>query len=131
MNFICTFGFFVVTLQPEVAKIKALLRKFWSTKEQTVQANSFIHSVSIELTESGYYTLQLTNPKWTNSLVGHFQYINTAIEEVQGDERCNTKILRDGQLLIRVGERLYTPSGIQVPQYDLGIIDKERAEYST
>ena len=84
------------------------------TKEQTVQANSFIHSVSIELFESGYYTLQLTNPKWTNSLVGHFQYINTAIEEVQGDERCNTKILRDGQLLIRVGERLYTPTGIQI-----------------
>lgn len=84
------------------------------TKEQTVQANSFIHSVSIELFESGYYTLQLTNPKWTNSLVGHFQYINTAIEEVQGDERCNTKILRDGQLLIRVGERLYTPTGMQI-----------------
>lgn len=84
------------------------------TKEQTVQANSFIHSVSIELFESGYYTLHLTNPKWTNSLVGHFQYINTAIEEVQGDERCNTKILRDGQLLIRVGERLYTPTGMQI-----------------
>ncbi len=84
------------------------------TKEQTVQANSFIHSVSIELFESGYYTLHLTNPKWTNSLVGHFQYINTAIEEVHGDERCNTKILRDGQLLIRVGERLYTPTGIQI-----------------
>lgn len=83
-------------------------------KEQTVQANSFIYSVSIELFESGYYTLLLTNPKWTNSLVGHFQYINTAIEEVQGDERCNTKILRDGQLLIRVGERLYTPTGIQI-----------------
>ena len=84
------------------------------TKEQTVQANSFIHSVSIELTESGYYTLRLTNPKWTNNIVGHFQYINTAIEEVQGDEKCNTKILRDGQLLIRVGERLYTPTGIQI-----------------
>ena len=84
------------------------------TKEQTVQANSFIHSVSIELTESGYYTLQLTNPNWDNSLVGHFQYINTAIEEVQGDERCNTKILRDGQLLIRVGEHLYTPTGMQI-----------------
>ena len=84
------------------------------TKEQTVQANSFIHSVSIELTESGYYTLRLTNPKWTNNIVGHFQYINTAIEEVQGDEKCNAKILRDGQLLIRVGERLYTPTGIQI-----------------
>ena len=84
------------------------------TKEQTVQANSFIHSVSIELFESGYYTLRLTNPNWDSSLVGHFQYINTAIEEVQGDERCNTKILRDGQLLIRVGERLYTPTGMQI-----------------
>ena len=83
-------------------------------KEQTVQDNSFVHSVSIELTESGYYTLQLTNPNWDSSLVGHFQYINTAIEEVQGDEKCNTKILRDGQLLIRVGERLYTPTGIQI-----------------
>ena len=83
-------------------------------KEQTVQDNSFIHSVSIELTESGYYTLRLTNPKWTNNIVGHFQYINTAIEEVQGDEKCNAKILRDGQLLIRVGERLYTPTGMQI-----------------
>lgn len=83
-------------------------------KEQTVQANSFIHSVSIELTESGYYTLQLTNPNWDSSLVGRFQYINSAIEEVQGDEKCNAKILRDGQLLIRVGERLYTPTGIQI-----------------
>ena len=84
------------------------------TKEQTVQANSFVHSVSIELTESGYYTLRLTNPNWDSSVVGHFQYINTAIEEVQGDEKCNTKILRDGQLLIRVGERLYTPTGMQI-----------------
>lgn len=84
------------------------------TKEQTVQANSFIHSVSIELFESGYYTLQLTNPNWDSSLVGHFQYINSAIEEVQGDEKCNAKILRDGQLLIRVGERLYTPTGMQI-----------------
>ena len=84
------------------------------TKEQTVQDNSFIHSVSIELTESGYYTLRLTNPNWDSSVVGHFQYINTAIEEVQGDEKCNAKILRDGQLLIRVGERLYTPTGMQI-----------------
>ncbi|MEE0923173.1 MAG: hypothetical protein UIB40_02450 [Paludibacteraceae bacterium] len=84
------------------------------TKEQIVQANSFIHSVSIELFESGYYTLQLTNPNWDSSLVGHFQYINTAIEEVQGDEKFNAKILRDGQLLIRVGERLYTPTGMQI-----------------
>ena len=84
------------------------------TKEQTVQDNSFIHSVSIELTESGYYTLRLTNPKWTNGLVGHFQYINTAIEEVQSDEKCNAKILCNGHLLIRVGERLYTPTGMQI-----------------
>lgn len=84
------------------------------TKEQTVQANSFVHSVSIELFESGYYTLQLTNPNWDSGLVGHFQYINSAIEEVQGNEKCNTKILRDGQLLIRVGEHLYTPTGMQI-----------------
>ena len=84
------------------------------TKEQTVQANSFIHSVSIELTESGYYTLRLTNPNWDSSVVGHFQYINTAIEEVQSDEKCNAKILCNGHLLIRVGERLYTPTGIQI-----------------
>lgn len=84
------------------------------TKEQTVQDNSFVHSVSIELTESGYYTLRLTNPNWDSSLVGHFQYINSATEEVQGDEKCNAKILRDGQLLIRVGERLYTPTGMQI-----------------
>ena len=84
------------------------------TKEQTVQANSFIHSVSIELTESGYYTLRLTNPNWDSSLVGHFQYINSATEEVQSDEKCNAKILRDGQLLIRVGEHLYTPTGMQI-----------------
>ena len=83
-------------------------------KEQTVQDNSFVHSVSIELTESGYYTLRLTNPNWDSSMVGHFQYINSAIEEVQSDEKCNAKILRDGQLLIRVGERLYTPTGIQI-----------------
>ena len=37
MNFICPFGFFVVTLQPKVAKIKALPRKFWSTKEQILR----------------------------------------------------------------------------------------------
>jgi hypothetical protein len=51
MNFICTFGFFVVTLQRKVAKIKALLRKFWSTKEQILR----------EITEKyGFHILPLT-----------------------------------------------------------------------
>lgn len=51
MNFICTFGFFVVTLQPKVAKIKTLLRKFWSTKEQMLR----------EITEKyGFQILPLT-----------------------------------------------------------------------
>lgn len=63
MNFICTFGFFVVTLQPEVAKIKALLRKFWSTKEQMLREITEKYGFQIlPLTPDVMYTYGKMNP---------------------------------------------------------------------
>ncbi len=80
----------------------------------TVQSDTFRESVSIQLTESGSYVLRLTNPDWNYSIVGTFDFIMTALPTVDIDVPVAQKILRDGQMLIKQGERLYSPTGIQI-----------------
>ena len=84
--------------------------------ERNVRADSFSGSVYFHLIESGRYTLELSNPRWDYLITGSFDYQTgeQGIEETPAnDVRC-TKVLIDGQLYIRQGDKTYTLTGIQV-----------------
>ena len=78
-----------------------------------VQTNTFRGTASIQLTEDGKYRLDLTNPNWDYSIYGEFDYGKSSIEPVIHDAPA-TKVIRNGQLLILKGDKLYTPTGVQV-----------------
>ncbi|MBO7455108.1 MAG: hypothetical protein J6T76_01770, partial [Paludibacteraceae bacterium] len=59
------------------------------------------------------YRLDLTNPEWGYGIYGTFDYGKSAIEPVV-PEAAAVKILRNGQLLIRQGDRIFTPTGMQI-----------------
>ena len=84
--------------------------------ERNVRADSFSGSVYFHLIESGRYTLELSNPRWDYLITGSFDYQTgeQGTEETPAnDVRC-TKVLIDGQLYIRQGDKTYTLTGIQV-----------------
>ena len=77
--------------------------------------DTFSESVSIQLKESGLYTLELTNPEWGYTIVGTFEYDGMqGIEPVETVVPAAQKILRNGQLLIQKGDRIYTVQGIEL-----------------
>ena len=77
--------------------------------------DTFSESVSIQLKERGLYTLELTNPEWDYTIVGTFEYDGIqGIEPVEAGVPAAQKILRNGQLLIRKGGRIYTVQGIEI-----------------
>lgn len=78
--------------------------------------DTFLHNMSVQLTEEGLYTIQLTNPEWDYIIEGKFMYPYDyqAIEATEVPVSLERKILRDGRLLIMHNSRLYTPMGIQV-----------------
>ena len=77
--------------------------------------DTFSESVSIHLTESGLYTLELTNPEWDYTIVGTFEYGGMqGIEPAETGVPAAQKILRNGQLLIQKGDRIYTVQGIEI-----------------
>ena len=77
--------------------------------------DTFSESVSIQLKESGLYTLELTNPEWGYTIVGTFEYDGMqGIEPVETGVPAAQKTLRNGQLFIRKGDRMYTVQGIEI-----------------
>ena len=84
---------------------------------RSVQAQqSFADSTSVELTEEGTYEIELTSESWNYIVVGSFDFNKTheAVEIIPSERPAASKILRNGQLLIRIGDQLYTPSGVLV-----------------
>ena len=85
-------------------------------KRMPTVADTFQNTVSVELTEEGLYRLDLTNPLWDYRIYGTFNYpqrrdaIDQDIVPTPGAE----KIIRNGQLLIRKGEKVYTVQGAEV-----------------
>ena len=80
-----------------------------------VKSDTFEQSVSVSLAESGTYMLELTNPDWDYTIVGTFEYnIPHGIEPVETSVPAAQKILRNGQLLIRKGDKIYTLTGVQI-----------------
>ena len=81
-------------------------------------ANTFQNSVSIELTEEGLYQLNLSNPLWDYRIYGIFNYPqrHDAIDTTIAPTPAAQKIIRNGQLLIRKGEKVYTLQGSEVKE---------------
>jgi hypothetical protein len=85
---------------------------------QTLFANTFQNSVSIELTEEGLYQLNLLNPLWDYRIYGIFNYPqrHDAIDTTIAPTPAAQKIIRNGQLMIRKGEKVYTLQGFKVKE---------------
>ena len=83
------------------------------------KADSFREEVTIAITESGEYTLQLTNPSWGYTIYGQFNYSPQGIDQipVQAEEnseeshRKTRKIFINGHILIIRGGKTFTLSG--------------------
>ena len=75
------------------------------------QAQVFSDAISVQITESGDYLLQLTNPSWNYAIVGRFNYVAQGIEITEDQLPATNKILCDGQILILRGDRTYTLTG--------------------
>ena len=80
------------------------------------QNQTFSNKILIQILEEGSYSMQLTNPNWNYIVYGTFIYTaeGAAIESVFVPVRSTEKVFRDGQLLIRQDNKLYTPTGIQI-----------------
>ncbi len=83
-------------------------------RRRVMQSDSFRQSVTIALTESGTYEIELTNPEWNYSIVGTFKYMPTGVEETPAPTTPVQKVLRDGRLFIMQGDKVYTLTGMQV-----------------
>ena len=83
--------------------------------KHAIKATSFTDSISTTLTESGTYTLELTNPAWDYTIVGTFDYqLPQAVENTHADTPSATKILKDGRLFLRYKGQMYNVQGQQV-----------------
>ena len=79
------------------------------------KATSFTDSISTTITESGIYTIELTNPTWNYTVVGTFEYqVPQAVENTPANTPSATKILKDGQLFLRYKGQMYNVQGQQV-----------------
>lgn len=80
------------------------------------ETETFRNEVTITLTEEGTYTLELTNPSWGYTIHGTFNYpqIKDAIDQNIVPQPAAEKIIRNGQLLIRKGEKVYTVQGTAI-----------------
>ncbi len=77
------------------------------------QNDTFRNEVTIQITESGEYMLQLTNPSWSYTIVGRFTYVAEGIERVESAS-APQKTLINGQIYILRGDKTYTITGQEV-----------------
>lgn len=119
----------VVTLKGDVLTVKetsgeeitlalslTYYRNQMTALKRIPETETFRNEVTITLNEEGTYTLELTNPSWGYHIYGTFDYpqrkdaIDQDIVPTPGAE----KIIRNGQLLIRKGEKVYTVQGTAI-----------------
>lgn len=79
------------------------------------RTQSFRNELTVTLTEEGLYRLELSNPSWEYTIYGTFRYPqqHDAIDQTLAVPAAQ-KILRNGQLLIRIGDKVYTVHGTEV-----------------
>lgn len=78
------------------------------------QNDTFRNEVRVQITESGEYLLQLTNPSWGYTIFGRFNYSPQGIEITKDQSSIINKVIRDGRLLILRGDKTYTVTGQEV-----------------
>ena len=83
-------------------------------RRRVIQSDSFRESVTIQLVEGGTYEIELTNPEWNYSIVGTFKYMPAGVEDIPVSVEPARKVLIDGRLLIKQGDKIYTLTGMQV-----------------
>ena len=88
---------------------------------QAPMPQSFQNELSVTLTETGIYTLILTNPDWGYGIYGTFNYPNRkeAIDNTpsrygQDSREASKLILSNGQILILRSGKTYTLQGAEV-----------------
>lgn len=77
------------------------------------QNDTFRNEITLQITESGEYMLQLTNPSWSYTIVGRFTYVAEGIERVESAS-APQKTLINGQIYILRGDKTYTITGQEV-----------------
>ncbi len=79
------------------------------------RTQSFRNELTVTLTEEGLYRLELSNPSWEYTIYGTFRYPqrHDAIDQTLVVPAAQ-KILRNGQLLIRIGDKVYTVHGTEI-----------------
>ena len=80
------------------------------------RTQSFQNELTVTLTEEGLYRLELSNPSWGYNIFGTFNYPQRkdAIDQNVVPTPAAQKIIRNGQLLIRKGGKIYTVQGAEV-----------------
>jgi hypothetical protein len=82
--------------------------------QKEVAVGNFRNSVAVQLSEDGSYTLTLSKAGWENDIYGTFDYTASGLQPVAATDAPARKLLRNGQLFIQQGDRIYTPTGMQV-----------------
>lgn len=77
------------------------------------KSDTFRDEVTIQITQSGEYLLQLTNPSWDYIIYGQFYYAPQDIETLH-PASAPQKVLIDGQIYILRGDIVYTIDGREV-----------------
>ncbi len=85
-------------------------------RSHTSASDTFRNEITLQITESGEYQLLLTNPSWDYSIYGTFFYSPQGIDQTPSEEEMGEarKILHNGCLLIRLGNKTYTITGQEV-----------------
>ena len=83
---------------------------------EAIRGNHNDYSVGKGAGTSSCGLITVGNKTYSNGIKDdHFIYPNTQdVEEVQGDKVQSTKVLRDGQLYIVVGDKMYDARGVEV-----------------
>ena len=74
------------------------------------KSDTFRDEVTIQITQSGEYLLQLTNPSWDYIIYGQFYYAPQGIETVHSNTSQH-KVLLNGRLYIHHGDHIYDTQG--------------------
>ena len=77
------------------------------------QSDTFRDEVTIPITESGEYLLELTNPSWGYTIFGEFDYLPQGIETVHSNTSQH-KVLLNGRLYIHHGDHIYDTQGKKI-----------------
>jgi len=81
--------------------------------QKEVSADTFRNSVAVQLSEDGSYTLTLSKAGWENDIYGTFDYTASGLQPIAATDAPARKLLRNGQLFIQQGDKIFTLTGVQ------------------